>query len=137
MRYQTGSKYFFGAIPGYVGHDNDFAEFVDDASARVYRLKEADCEVFVMKRLPLEDIISFDLIGGMSCICKYLVPEIAAEMGFTVDMLPQVLPMRQRLRPRYAYLGVIYDAYVANGSFTLTEAQRAEAYRVYKEARGL
>ena len=66
---------------------------------------------------------------------KFLVPEVAAELGASVaDILP-LQPLVAKFDDKHKYYAVIFDAYQANGSFTLTQAQRDEAYAEYRKTR--
>ena len=66
---------------------------------------------------------------------KFLIPEFCREIGFTIEDLPKVRPLIDALDPRHRYEEIIYDSYMENGSFTLTEEQRMRAYKAYLEAR--
>lgn len=136
MRHLTGSTYFFGSLPFFKGRDVDYVEVVDDQSIDIVKLREPGTDVFRVRRMPIEDRLARDSeVQATSRICNYLVPEIAAELGFTPDMLDRIKPIVDRLRPRYSYLGVIYEGYVENGSFTLTEEQRMAAFEEYRRSR--
>ena len=41
----------------------------------------------------------------------------------------------KRIDDKHKYEKVIYDAYIENGDFVLTEEQRNKAYQLYKEKR--
>ena len=58
--------------------------------------------------------------NGM-CICFFLTPEVAKEIGLTIEDLPLLEPMLKKLDTKHKYLEIIYYAYLENGSFTLTQ----------------
>ena len=64
-------------------------------------------------------------------IGKFLVPEIAEFLGFTIEHLKQLAPVVDRLDEKHKYERVIYNAYLENGAFYLTNEQRNEAYEEY------
>lgn len=66
---------------------------------------------------------------------KFLVKEFCDEIGFTLEHLKKLESVFDRLDDKHKYEKVIYDAYVANGEYSLTDAQRLAAYESYKEVR--
>ena len=44
-------------------------------------------------------------------------------------------PMFDRMDDRHVYEVKIYESYIKNGNFSLTEEQRADAYRLYLKAK--
>ena len=70
-------------------------------------------------------------------IGKYLVPEFCAEIGFTIEDLPKVSSLLDRLDDKHKYEKILYDCYIENGSFALTNEQRQRAFKSYKESRGV
>jgi hypothetical protein len=57
-------------------------------------------------------------------IGKFLVPEFCEEIGFTIEDLPKLAPLLDRLGDRHQYERIIYESYLENQAFCLTEAQR-------------
>ena len=71
-------------------------------------------------------------------VTTLLVPEFAqAVKGKMTDAeyLQTIEPAIMRLCERHAWGKMVYEAYVANGSLTLTDEQRSQAYAMYKSAR--
>ena len=66
---------------------------------------------------------------------KFLVPEFAEYIGLTIDDLKKLDSMFEELDEKHQYEVLIYNSYIDNNGFFLTDEQRDEAYRVYKEAR--
>ena len=66
---------------------------------------------------------------------KFLIPEFNKKIGFTIDDLPKIKPLIDRLDEKHIYEKIIYESYLENNSFTLTEDQRLKAYKKYKETR--
>ena len=66
---------------------------------------------------------------------KYLIPEFCQEIGFTINDLPKIKPMIDRLDIKHHYEKIIYDSYIENGAFILTDEQRDKAYQSYKQSR--
>ena len=55
-------------------------------------------------------------------------------LGVSLGDLKRLAPCFENLDGKHAYERLIYEAYLANGSFTLTDEQREKAYKEYKEA---
>ena len=66
---------------------------------------------------------------------KFLVPEFARELGMDIDDLERLRPLSEKLDEKHLYEKVIYDAYIENGCWGLTDEQRIEAYRIYNECK--
>lgn len=85
-----------------------------------------------------------ELVAKLSAVtdCKrastLLVPAFAnAVKGnqTAAEYLTAIAPVMQTICGRHEWAKTIYDAYVQNGSLTLTDAQRMEAYEQYKALR--
>lgn len=141
---QTGSRAFFSGIEGFEPHDNDVIiihepdEDIDFIYKRYVR-NEADntCEFHIVRR-PKEKLIRWELkhCRPMS-LCEYLLPEFCQEFEIEFSDLSLVATMKEKLDAKHQYLGIIYDAYIANGSMTLTNEQLMEAYESYRASRGI
>lgn len=70
-------------------------------------------------------------------LCEYLLPEFCQEFEIEFSDLSLVATMKEKLDAKHQYLGIIYDAYIANGSMTLTNDQLMEAYENYRASRGI
>ena len=66
---------------------------------------------------------------------KFLVPEFCKEIGSTVEDLPKLAPLISNLDTKHEYEKIIFDSYIQNGDFVLTQEQRDKAYESYKIAR--
>ena len=66
---------------------------------------------------------------------KFLVPEFIKEVGITIDHLKQLSSLIERLDDQHKYEKVIYDSYIANNDFTLTDEQLNDAYNTYLKYR--
>lgn len=68
-------------------------------------------------------------------ICNFLVPEFVEHFGITIDDLKQLKKLRDTIDYKHLYLRIIYDSYLENGKFELTQEQRDRAYASYKSWR--
>ena len=69
-------------------------------------------------------------------IGKFLVPEFCDAIGFTIEDLPKLEVLVTRLDEKHLYEKIIYDSYIENNAFVLTDRQRDQAYKSYLESRG-
>ena len=137
-RILVGSNAFFGNMPDFRKHDTDFVVFVDADGSFDWR-KELSMRgvcTFTYVREPIGVMIQKTLESGDALLVgKFLVPEVAQVLGATVaDVLPLEV-LLEGLDDKHAYIGEIFSAVKANGSFELTPEQLAQAYEVYKSAR--
>lgn len=93
------------------------------------------CE-FIMKKDSKENIINHILHCDLPRkVGMMLVPEVAEYLELTVEDLKTLQSVIEKIDDNHKYEKVIYDAYIKNNSFTLTNEQREEAYAAYKEIR--
>jgi hypothetical protein len=138
-RILVGSRAFFDGIPDFKPHDSDWVEFYDtsEVSFQYKNVLKAgsDC-VFQLVRRPKQQRIDYALAHERPfSLCMFLVPRICKEFGMDLHDLEMLRPMRENLNYRHLYLGIIFDAYMENGSMTLTDNQRTHAYIEYMKAR--
>jgi hypothetical protein len=94
-------------------------------------------EFFSFQKLnSAEDHINQALISQLPMVVgKFLIPEFCQEIGFTINDLPRMQPLIDSLDEKHLYEKIIYEAYLQNGDFYLTQEQRDAAYISYKETR--
>ena len=63
---------------------------------------------------------------------KFLVPAFVEAIGFTIEDLKKLQPLADNLDDKHKYEKVIYDSYIQNNDFTLTDEQLQKAYLEYK-----
>ena len=138
MKYLTGSSYFFSGYSGFVPRDFDYIEIVDNPDILDVELifDENKNVVHQYRRRPKLDII-LDVIKvkGNTHVCSFLIPEFAKELGITIEDLPLIEKTIDEFPPKYRYYKIIYNSYIKNNSFTLTDEQRLAAYNCYNEYR--
>lgn len=139
-KFLTGSTYFFACYPDFKSHDIDEVEIIETTQFKYQRhlSGQGKCLFQLKKRNSTEEYIQAALIGscGMA-VCNFLVPEFCEEIGLTITDLPQLQPLVDRLDGRHLYLKIIFDSYLLNKAFVLSEEQRLAAYKNYKESRGI
>lgn len=134
----VGSSVFFNEIEGFQPKDRDYVILVEkpvgyDFVRQTTSGKEC---LFEWRRMLPAQFVEYSLHRGPAMqIGKFLVPEFVQEIGFTIEHLKKLKPLAEKLERRHKYEKVIYDAYIENGAFELTEEQRSKAYEQYKLAR--
>ena len=138
-RFLVGSNVFFrGYFEDFVSKDIDTLVLEDNPvgyqNIRQFHLKDR-C-IFQWRRMGKDEFIDLSLERGLGMeLGKFLVPEFARELGMDIDDLERLRPLAEKLDEKHLYEKVIYDAYIKNCCWVLTDDQRAEAYRVYKECK--
>lgn len=137
----TGSRAFFKNIKGFKPKDTDYIHIVNGENVEYKHLYQTRCNGnchFYIVRQKKEHLIDFDLkFSPPMVIARYLTPSFAKEFNLDIEDLKKIKPLRDRLDTKHEYLGIIYDFYIKNKSFYLTDEQRALAYLTYKKTRDI
>lgn len=134
----VGSNVFFKDIEGFTSKDIDILEFVDNPTdfKNVRQFKFPHKCVFQWRKMPIDELIDITLFRNFPMeIGKFLVPEFIKEFKLSIDDLKRLEPIISKLDDKHKYEEVIYNAYLENNDFVLTDEQRQEAYRVYSKYR--
>lgn len=133
-----GSQYFFSRYADFKGSDVDEIQLVETNEFKQMRqlTGKGKC-LFQMKRHKnKQDYIDWAVKSNLGMVVgKFLVPEFCEEIGLTIDDLPKLEVLIDRLDDKHKYEEIIYNSYLQNGSFSLTDDQRRNAYISYKESR--
>lgn len=134
-----GSQYFFSCYDDFESKDIDEVQIIETNEFEQVRqiTGRGKCLFQMKKHDTKEEYIEWALKSNIGMVIgKFLVPEFCAEIGFTIEDLPRLEPLLSKLDDKHKYEEIIYNSYLQNGSFTLTEEQRDGAYKSYKESRG-
>ena len=134
----VGSKAFFENIKGFRSKDTDILELVDNPAdfkyLRQFRFKDK-C-VFQGRNMPVDEFIDAELMMNVPMsVCKFLCPEFIKLKGLTIEQLKRLQPLVDNMDEKHMYLKTIYDFYIANNEFTLTDEQLNDAYNIYLKYR--
>lgn len=134
-----GSMPFFNGLEGYNPKDIDELNIMDEFPFRtnIMHMKWFDGkDVFLCRNMDkdgfIEDTIKCDTPMRAG---KLLVPEFAEYLGLTIDDLKRIEPVINKIDDKHTYEKIIYDSYVKNGGFYLTDEQRKLAFEDYKKKR--
>ena len=134
-----GSQYFFSQYDDFNSKDIDEIEIIETSDFNNMRqLTGMGKCFFQLKKLhSADDYINRALESKLGMVIgKFLVPEFCQEIGMNVSDLSKLAPLLELLDEQHEYEKIIYNSYIENNSFTLTNAQRERAYKSYKESRG-
>ena len=138
-KFLVGSNVFFkGYFEDFVSKDVDTVILEKNPSGyiNVRQLHFKDRCIFQWRRMDKEEFIEVSLLRSLGMeLGKFLVPEFARELEMTIEDLKRLQPLADKLDENHLYEKVIYDAYIENGCWTLTDKQRMDAYRVYKKCK--
>lgn len=132
-----GSTYFFKSYPDFKPHDIDKIDIIEtDKFAEKQIIRGQGKDYIILKNKPKQQLIADALKSELAMVVgKFLIPEFNNCIGFTIEDLPQLQPLIDNLDEKHLYEKIIYEAYLANGDFILTQKQRDAAYESYKETR--
>lgn len=138
-KFLMGSQYFFSCYEDFHSKDIDEIEIIDTNKFEQMRqlTGRGKCLFQLKRKNNVDDYISYALQSDLGMVVgKFLIPEFCEEIGLTISNLLQLQPLIDKLDDKHKYEEIIFNAYINNGSFTLTQSQRDEAYKSYKESRG-
>ena len=133
-----GSQYFFSCYSDFQGEDFDYVQIIETNEFKQVRqlTGKGKCIFFLKKQEKKEDYIDWALKSSIGMVVgKFLIPEFCEQIGFTVEDLPKLRPLIARLDDKHKYEEIIYNSYIQNRAFLLTDKQRLEAYELYKKSR--
>ena len=133
-----GSTYFFSCYDDFHSKDVDELQIIDtNEFAQIRQITgQGKCLFQMKKHNTTQEYIDWALKSQLGMVVgKFLVPEFNAAIGFTIEDLPKMLPLIERLDDKHKYEEIIFNSYLENGDFILTKEQRDVAYQSYKETR--
>ena len=140
--FKIGSGVFFHNYLDYAPHDTDKLCIMDSfpiKGTNVLNLRNEELreDVFFFRNMDKDGFMADALKTGVVMrVGKFLVPEFAEHLKMTISDLKKLEEKFNQLDNKHQYEKVIYDAYIENNGFFLTEEQRDRAYKKYKEERG-
>ena len=136
--YTVGSSYFFKCYDDYQIHDIDIlgilSQPLNGKKSFMIRLDKKD--LILYPNLSKDEFIDNDSNSNDPIkVGKYLNKEFAEDIGLTIEDLKLFKNLIDNLDDKHKYEKVIYESYIENGKFELTDEQRNKAYEEYKKAR--
>lgn len=134
----VGSRAFFNGMDGFKPSDEDYVVLMEMHNQRFknqMQIRYGDRCIFFWIEKSKEEMIDYLLKSNDPLqVGKFLVPVFAKRLNITIDDLAQFKPLIDKLDDHHQYIRVIYEAYIANGDFILTDEQRLNAFEVYKNS---
>lgn len=134
-----GSTYFFSCYEDFQSRDVDEIEIIETDEFNYVRHLSGcgKCLFQLRKQKTKDDYINYAIHSNLGMVVgKFLIPEFCEEIGMTVEDLPKLQPLIDKLDDGHKYEKIIFNSYIQNKAFTLTDSQRMAAYNSYKESRG-
>lgn len=130
----VGSTYFFSKYKDFISKDIDELNIVDkmigDSNSLRFKLNNKD--VFFYKNLSKEEFIKDTLDSKLFMKAgKFLVPEFCDWINFTIRDLSILKNCFDKIDKKHLYEKYIFDCYLKNNKFVLTEKQLDKAYKIY------
>lgn len=133
---RIGSTAFFESFTDFKSKDIDELCIISkpiNNKKTGFCIKANKKDLILYPKLTKEEFIDIDLkVNDALKIGKYLVPEFIEYIGLTINDLHQLKPLVDKLDVRHIYEKSIYDYYIQNNNFTLTNEQLETAYNIYK-----
>lgn len=137
-RFIIGSTYFFANYSDFVSKDLDELVLTNDHKYRFTNIRKQGKDIFYLRRMPKSELINLHLEWGKNdpmIVGKFLIAEFNKEIRFTINDLKKFEKIFNNMDEKHIYEKVIYDSYIENGDFYLTDLQRDKAYKEYKKCR--
>lgn len=138
-KFFMGSQYFFSCYDDFDSKDVDEIEIIETSEFKYMRqlTGQGKCLFQLRKQNIKDDYINYALQSNLGMVVgKFLIPDFCEAIDFSIDDLPRLKPLIDKLDDKHKYEEIIFDSYIENNSFTLTDKQRERAYKSYKESRG-
>ena len=137
-QFLVGSTYFFSCYSDFASKDVDYLQFEINPKEYTYKMQitgKGKC-IFKWRKMSANSYVMHMLSSKLPMeLGKFLVKEVCEEIRFTIEHLKRLKPIVDKLDEKHLYEKVIYESYIENNDFVLTEEQRLKAYNVYREAR--
>lgn len=138
QRFKVGSQAFFSQYRDFTPGDIDYVEFEEHPklykNVLQFRKKDRSLCLFKWRKMTPDEFIEYTLHKKLAMeIGKFLVPEVANYLGFTINHLKSLSPLIDFLDDKHRYEKIIFESYIENNDFFLTEEQRLKAYLEYQK----
>lgn len=136
--FKIGSNVFFDKFEDFTPKDidelciMDCFPFQNTNSLHVKGLHNKDA--FFYKNMSKQEFIQDTLNSDLPMVVgKFIIPEFNEYLNITIDDLKQLKPIFDKIDTKHEYEKIIYNSYIENNGFYLTDEQLNSAYEKYKE----
>lgn len=132
---QVGSNVFFSKFKDYKVHDVDYICRLDKPifGKQIFTIKNNKLDYILIYWENKEDLV--EQIKDPMQAGKFLIPEFVNYVGFTIEDLKKLKNHFTNLDEKHHYQLLIFNAYINNNDFVLTEEQLKTIYTDYKKVR--
>lgn len=137
-KFTVGSRAFFDGIDGFNPSDTDILYVMTDVNVKNFKcisFKEGEFDRILIIDMSKDELIEHIKESDTICASKILVPSVAEYFGVTINDLPQLTNIFNALDEKHQYQKIIFNAYIENGKFEMTDEQRNLAFEEYKKYR--
>ena len=125
-RFKVGSAYFFKFYKDFIPNDIDEIEFEENPKLyknfMQFHKKDSSRCLFKWRKMSADEFVQYTLNTKLPMeLGKFLVPEVNQYLGFTIEHLKQLSPIVDKLDERHSYEKIIFDSYILNNAFCLTD----------------
>lgn len=138
-KFLIGSRAFFDGMDGFTPKDYDWLYVMDTFGAlKVTRLRmqKDGADMILVPKMSkyqyIQDCIDSDFMMSAG---KMFVPEFAKYIGLNISDLKKFGPYMNMIDKKHGYYKIIYDSYIENNDFVLTDNQKKLAFEEYKKYR--
>lgn len=134
-----GSFAFFKNFSDYKSKDLDELCIMDEfifknTNIMNMKIKNTNKDIFLCRNMSKSEF----LMDTITCdtpmrVGKFLVPDFINYINLTIDDLKSLESIFNKLDDKHKYEKIIFDAYIENNDFILTEQQLNKAFEVYKK----
>ena len=138
--FNIGSSYFFKDFDDYKETDHDELCIMDRFPfnhTNVLNMKKDGMDIFLFRDMDKDGFIEDTIKSGVPMRAgKFLNKEFSQDhLNMTVQDLKTLDSVFKSMDGKHSYETVIYEAYIANNGFYLTNEQLDAAYAEYKRKR--
>lgn len=139
-RFLVGSRAFFSEMPNFHSKDTDILIWTDTPKDfKFYKQVSMGGKcTFYWTRQSKRDLIEYakrEKASGLE-FGKFLVPDFINEIDLNIEDLKSLAKIfLPKLDINHKYQELIYNAYIKNNGFYLTDKQRDDVYKEYIKSR--
>lgn len=140
-RFLIGSRAIFSGYKDFDDITTDYDYLIIEDAPEGYDIESDDKGDGVNHYIRWRNMAKEDLLDyHRGCykgtfIQKFLVPEYAEYLNLTIDELKSIGHLVNFLDKYHTYEKIVYESYVENNGFFMTDEQKERAYQEYKKVR--
>lgn len=138
LSFIIGSNVFFNNFEDFKSKDIDELYIISEKieGNKIFNMKLDGKDIFLCPNMSKEDFIKTTLESNDPIkVGKFLVPDFIKYIDLTISDLKKLDCLFGKLDDKHKYEQIIYESYITNNDFILTENQLKDAYLIYKQYR--